>query len=280
MLAERLRYDVGMFLLLFVMSLAAVSPAPRRRRPVVRHRHGRHCDGRRDGKGHPARADSGWMEVVCASRARRGPQEAVDRRRQGRTVQTRAAAIAEKNDHRAGAEEDEGRTNSGTRTARTLSVFLRYHRPMPLLLLFLMSVAPSVQRPSDIVRWSAVALAKAVAAGGTAKIELTAKIEDGWKLYALTAAEGGTRSTRDRGGERCAVHAGPKADHGDTAKLNGRALTASTRSITSARQSSRRSGRRASARRQVRSPSRFRPVAQPSAYVRSRSARGSDHVTR
>ena len=62
---------------------------------------------------------------------------------------------------------------------------------MALLLLFLLSVAPSAQRPGDIVRWSAVAPANAVSAGGTAKIELTAKIEDGWKLYALTQPKGG-----------------------------------------------------------------------------------------
>ena len=47
------------------------------------------------------------------------------------------------------------------------------------------------QRPTDIVRWSAAAPPKAVAAGGTAKIELTAKIEDGWKLYALSQPKGG-----------------------------------------------------------------------------------------
>ena len=62
---------------------------------------------------------------------------------------------------------------------------------MPLFLLVLWTALTAAQRPADIVRWSAVAPAKAVAAGGTAKIELTAKIEDGWKLYALTQPKGG-----------------------------------------------------------------------------------------
>lgn len=61
---------------------------------------------------------------------------------------------------------------------------------MPLLLAILMLLLP-VQRPTDIVRWSAAAPAKAVAPGGVARIELTAKIEDGWKLYALSQAKGG-----------------------------------------------------------------------------------------
>ena len=61
---------------------------------------------------------------------------------------------------------------------------------MSLLLAILMIVVPG-QRPSDIVRWSATGPAKAVAPGGVATIELTAKIEDGWKLYALTQAKGG-----------------------------------------------------------------------------------------
>jgi thiol:disulfide interchange protein DsbD len=62
---------------------------------------------------------------------------------------------------------------------------------MSLLLLILLTAVAAVQRPADIVRWSAAAPPKAVSAGGTAKIELTAKIEDGWKLYALTQPKGG-----------------------------------------------------------------------------------------
>ena len=62
---------------------------------------------------------------------------------------------------------------------------------MPLLLVLLLAAITSAQRPTDIVRWSASVPSKPVAAGGTAKIELTAKIEDGWKLYALVQPKGG-----------------------------------------------------------------------------------------
>jgi DsbC/DsbD-like thiol-disulfide interchange protein len=62
---------------------------------------------------------------------------------------------------------------------------------MAFLLMVLMILAPSAQRPTDIVRWTAATPSKAVAAGGTVKIELTAKIEDGWKLYALSQPKGG-----------------------------------------------------------------------------------------
>ena len=68
---------------------------------------------------------------------------------------------------------------------------MRYHQRMAFVLAVLMFLTPSVQRPTDIVRWSGVAPTKAVAAGGTAKIELTARIEEGWKLYALSQPKGG-----------------------------------------------------------------------------------------
>ena len=61
---------------------------------------------------------------------------------------------------------------------------------MPFLLMVLAILIP-MQRPTDVVRWSATAPAKAIAPGGVAKIELTAKIEDGWKLYALSQPKGG-----------------------------------------------------------------------------------------
>jgi thiol:disulfide interchange protein DsbD len=59
------------------------------------------------------------------------------------------------------------------------------------LLLVLLAIIGGIQRPTDVVRWSAAAPAKAVVPGGVAKIELTAKIEDGWKLYALSQVKGG-----------------------------------------------------------------------------------------
>jgi len=58
-----------------------------------------------------------------------------------------------------------------------------------LLALCLSLISP--QRPSDVVKWSAVAPGKPVPAGGEATISLNAKIENGWKLYALTQAKGG-----------------------------------------------------------------------------------------
>src|SRR5688572_7369824 len=60
-----------------------------------------------------------------------------------------------------------------------------------MLLILLLATAISVQRPADIVKWSATAPAEAVSPGGTVKVALTAKIEKGWKLYALTQPEGG-----------------------------------------------------------------------------------------
>ena len=49
----------------------------------------------------------------------------------------------------------------------------------------------SAQRPSDVVRWSVKAPSTAVSPGGTAVVELTARIEEGWHLYALTQPKGG-----------------------------------------------------------------------------------------
>jgi DsbC/DsbD-like thiol-disulfide interchange protein len=52
---------------------------------------------------------------------------------------------------------------------------------IPLLLLAL--VFGGGQRPSDIVRWTVTSTS--VSAGGTAKFAVTARIQDGWKLYAI-----------------------------------------------------------------------------------------------
>lgn len=62
-----------------------------------------------------------------------------------------------------------------------------------VLLILLLSLAgsPALQKPADVVKWSASGPEAAVAAGGTARVALTARIADGWKLYALTQpAEG------------------------------------------------------------------------------------------
>lgn len=60
-----------------------------------------------------------------------------------------------------------------------------------LLLAVLAAFAPSLQRPGDVVKWSASAAAAPVVAGGNARIALTARVEAGWKLYALTQPKGG-----------------------------------------------------------------------------------------
>ena len=49
----------------------------------------------------------------------------------------------------------------------------------------------ALQRPADVVKWSAIGPEKPVAAGSDANIALNARIESGWKLYALTQPEGG-----------------------------------------------------------------------------------------
>jgi DsbC/DsbD-like thiol-disulfide interchange protein len=63
---------------------------------------------------------------------------------------------------------------------------------MLLLFLLLSFVTPaSMQRPSDIVKWSALVPEGPASPGGTVKVAVVAKIEKGWKLYALTQPEGG-----------------------------------------------------------------------------------------
>lgn len=57
--------------------------------------------------------------------------------------------------------------------------------------LLLLSATPHAQKPTDIVHWSAKAPSASVKAGGTAKVELTAEIESGWHLYALSQKPGG-----------------------------------------------------------------------------------------
>jgi DsbC/DsbD-like thiol-disulfide interchange protein len=63
---------------------------------------------------------------------------------------------------------------------------LRYDGRMLFLLLLLTADAPAMQRPTDVVKWSAVASPASARAGDTVKVSLTASIENGWKLYALT----------------------------------------------------------------------------------------------
>jgi thiol:disulfide interchange protein DsbD len=62
---------------------------------------------------------------------------------------------------------------------------------MPLFFTLLLLAVLPVQRPSDIVKWSAAAPASHVAAGGVANIIVTAKVQAGWKLYAIEQPPGG-----------------------------------------------------------------------------------------
>ena len=61
---------------------------------------------------------------------------------------------------------------------------------LPLILLLGMSLG-SLQRPADVVKWSAAA--PAVDGAGTIKVQLTATIQSGWKLYALAQPRGGPK---------------------------------------------------------------------------------------
>jgi DsbC/DsbD-like thiol-disulfide interchange protein len=56
---------------------------------------------------------------------------------------------------------------------------------MPLVLVLVSLLLTAVQRPADVVRWSAAAPAASVAPGGTVKITVAAKVQSGWKLYAI-----------------------------------------------------------------------------------------------
>ena len=60
-----------------------------------------------------------------------------------------------------------------------------------LVVLALLGATVVAQRPTDIVKWSAEGPTADVRAGEIAKINLTARIEDGWKLYALSQPKGG-----------------------------------------------------------------------------------------
>ncbi len=63
---------------------------------------------------------------------------------------------------------------------------------MSCLLLSVLSLLLLVpQRPADVVKWSATGPEKPVSAGSEAKVVLNAKIESGWRLYALTQPVGG-----------------------------------------------------------------------------------------
>ena len=47
------------------------------------------------------------------------------------------------------------------------------------------------QRPADVVRWSSKATDVAVKAGATVPVEITADVQEGWHLYALSQPKSG-----------------------------------------------------------------------------------------
>jgi hypothetical protein len=62
-----------------------------------------------------------------------------------------------------------------------------------MFLLALILAMTLAQRPADVVHWSAVGPNGSVRAGETATIKVSADIESGWHLYALTQPDGGPR---------------------------------------------------------------------------------------
>jgi len=59
-----------------------------------------------------------------------------------------------------------------------------------LLALLVLAFVPA-QRPTDIVKWSAAPPATHVSPGGVASIIVTARVQAGWKLYAIEQPPGG-----------------------------------------------------------------------------------------
>jgi|SRR5687768_1943444 DsbC/DsbD-like thiol-disulfide interchange protein len=56
---------------------------------------------------------------------------------------------------------------------------------MPLVFVLCSLLLAAVQRPADVVRWTAAAPAASAAPGTTVKITVAAKVQSGWKLYAI-----------------------------------------------------------------------------------------------
>ena len=51
-----------------------------------------------------------------------------------------------------------------------------------------------LQRPVDVVKWSVVPAATAVAPGTTVNLKVSADVQPGWKLYAIEQPHGGPKS--------------------------------------------------------------------------------------
>ncbi len=70
----------------------------------------------------------------------------------------------------------------------------RVQRSLFTALVILVLAAPAAaQRAEEIVRWRAVGPAAAVRPGATFEIELSAEVEPGWHVYAMSQQQGGPR---------------------------------------------------------------------------------------
>jgi DsbC/DsbD-like thiol-disulfide interchange protein len=62
---------------------------------------------------------------------------------------------------------------------------------MPFVLAFFLLALVPAQRPTDVVKWAAVPPAAQVETGGVVRVTVTAKVQAGWKLYAIDQPPGG-----------------------------------------------------------------------------------------
>jgi hypothetical protein len=67
----------------------------------------------------------------------------------------------------------------------------RHFRVAVAVALFGASIVVEAQRPTDVVKWSAAPDAISVKPGSSANVALTARMQAGWHLYALTQPKGG-----------------------------------------------------------------------------------------
>lgn len=87
-----------------------------------------------------------------------------------------------------------------------------------LLVLFALAVVP-FQRPTDVVKWSATPPAAQVAPGGVAVVTVTARVQRGWKLYAIEQPKGGPIPLAFAVAKGSPYRLAPKAIAGPKAKV-------------------------------------------------------------
>jgi DsbC/DsbD-like thiol-disulfide interchange protein len=78
-----------------------------------------------------------------------------------------------------------------------------------VVVLLIVTVRANAQPPSTAVRWTATPTGATAPAGGTAQIKVTADLERGWHLYAMTQPKGGPTglSIKTSGNPRFVVEA-------------------------------------------------------------------------